>query len=184
VRAGLVGLLFLLLIPGAAGAQCTVDAQDSSEVHRLFEQKKWDDVVRVASSMTRRPADENFDLGLALAHLQRWVEARVALLAGERACPQQKRFDVELAGIAFEQKHYPEAAAWLRRGLKLGPKDDYANDFAGTVYLLMGNMKAALKYWSRVRKPFVESITFDPQLRVQRLVLDRAVAFSPEALLV
>jgi hypothetical protein len=47
--------------------------------------------------------------------------------------------------------------------------------------LLMGNVEAALKYWNRVQKPFVAEVRFDPQLRVQRLILDRAFAFSPAA---
>jgi hypothetical protein len=125
----------------------------------------------------------NFEYGLALAHLERWIEARAALTAGEHACPEQKRFAIELAGIAFELKRYPEAASWLRKALRLDPKDEYANNFAGTVYLLMGNTNAALEYWNRVAKPNVAAIKFDPQLRVQKLILDRAFVFSPAALL-
>jgi len=59
------------------------------------------------------------------------AEARRALVAGERESPRQKRFSIELAGVAFERKRYPEAAAWLQRALKLDPTDDYANNFAG-----------------------------------------------------
>ena len=93
----------------------------------------------------------------------------------------EERFAVELAGIAFELKRNPEAAHWLRNALHLKPLDHYANDFAGTVYLLMGNVNATLKYWNRVQKPYMAQVAFDPQLRVQRLILDRAFAFSPAA---
>jgi tetratricopeptide (TPR) repeat protein len=140
-------------------------------------------VVRLAQSRPGRSAEENFSYGMALAHLQRWPEARAALLLGERQCPRDKRFPVELAGVAFQRKQYPEAAAWLRRGLKLDPGDDYANNFAGTVYYLMGNPDAALHYWNRVRKPQIAALQLDSGLHVQRLLLDRAFAFSPAALL-
>ncbi len=97
--------------------------------------------------------------------------------------PSQKRFPIELAGIAFERKQYPEAATWLRIGLKLDPQDSYANNFAGTVYFMMGNLNAALKYWNRVQKPYIAALDFDPHLRVQRLILDRSFVFSPAAIL-
>lgn len=118
---------------------------------------------------------------MRLARRQSWTTAREALLEGERMCPRQKRFPVELAGVAFEQKHYPRAAAWLRKALKLDPKDSYANNLAGTVYLLMGNLPAALKYWNRVDKPQIHSLNFDPDLRVRPLILGRSFAFSPAA---
>lgn len=117
------------------------------------------------------------------ARAKQWTPAEQALRAGERLCPKQKRFAIELAGAAFEQGHDAEAAKWLRRGLKLDPKDQYANNFAGAVYFLMGNVPAALKYWNRAGKPQVNALDFDPWLKVRRLVLDRAVAFSPAAVL-
>ncbi len=179
----LAGFLSLLLIPAVGGTQCPVGSTDTSEIHQSFEQKDWAGVVRLASPMTPRSGDEDFEVGIALARMQEWPQARAALMEGERVCPLQKRFDIELAGIALERKLYPEAAMWVRRGLKLDEKDEYANNFAGTVYLLMGNMNAALKYWNRIGKPYVNAVEFDPQLRVQRLILDRAFAFSPAAVL-
>jgi len=47
----------------------------------------------------------------------------------------------------------------------------------------MGNLQAALKYWNRIGKPSIAAFDFDPHLRVQRLLLDRAFAFSPAAVL-
>lgn len=116
---------------------------------------------------------------MTAAHAQHWPEARAALLVGDRACPAQKRFPTELAGVAFQQKHYPEAAAWIRRALRLDPHDTYALNFAGTTYYLMGNLPAALKYWNVVQKPYIDALEFDPNLHVQRYVLDRAFAFAP-----
>ncbi len=174
-----------------ACGQCAVSSSSGSpaltaadaEIQQRFDKKNWAEVVRLASPLTTRSADMNFDYGMALAHLQRWTDARAALLAGHRTCPQQERFPVELAGVAFQLKRYPESAHWLQKALRINPRDDYANDFAGTVYLLMGNVNAALKYWNRVHKPQVFATQFDPQLHVQRLILDRAFAFSPAAAL-
>jgi tetratricopeptide (TPR) repeat protein len=185
----LVVCTVLVVLCCAARAQCGPAAStagatgDEARIQQCFEEKNWTEVVRLAEAMSARSADVNFEYGMALAHLQQWEKARAALIGGERECPREKRFDEELAGIAFEQKRYPEAAAWLRRGLRIDPRDEYENNFAGTVYLLMGNVNAALKYWNRVGKPYVGEVRFDPHLKVQRLVLDRALAFSPEAVM-
>ena len=130
-----------------------------------------------------RQADEAFARGMEAAHAKQWAAAERALRSGENLCPTQKRFPIELAGVAFEQQHDPEAATWLRRALKLDPKDSYANNFAGTVYFLMGNIPAALKYWNRVNRPQLHALNFNAQLKVHRLLLDRAIAFSPAAVL-
>ena len=154
-----------------------------TEVQQRFNEKNWHEVVRLASPLPERSADVNFAYGMSMAHLEHWAEARAALLAGHTACPHQQRFAVELAGVAFQLRRYPEASHWLQDALRLNPRDEYANGFAGTVYLLMGNVNAALKYWNRVQKPEIVSVQFDPQLQVRRLILDRAFAFSPAAVL-
>lgn len=125
----------------------------------------------------------DFDYGMALAHLQRWKGARSALLEGRNSCPKKKRFPEELAGVAFQQKHYAETAKWLQEALKLDPEDEYALNFAGTDYYLMGNLDAALKYWNRVHKPYVEKLNFPPGLDLERGIVDRAFAFGPAAVL-
>jgi len=163
-----------------AVAQC---APANTPVGRAYDARDWNEVVQLAEGQVQRSGNDNFELGMALGHLQRWDEARAALTEGRRACPQQMRFDVELAGIVFQQKHYAEAARWLRRGLRLDPNEKYALDFAGTTYFLMGNTPAALKYWNRVQKPYVENLRFDEALRVKRLIVDRAFAFAPAQVL-
>ena len=180
-------LVLLLMSCNTMRGQCPAGAlnapPEQAQIQQAFEQHNWTDVVRFAAPLADRSADAQFEYGLALAHLEKWTEARATLIVGEHACPMQKRFAVELAGIAFELKRYPESASWLRKALKLDPKDDYANNFAGTVYMLMGNTNAALEFWNRIEKPTVAAINFDPQLRVQKLILDRAFAFSPAAVL-
>ena len=186
-RAGFCALiLFLLMVTTSAyvGAQCSpAQAADDARIQHLFQQKNWDEVLRAAQSSPARSPDAQFDYGMALAHLGRLAEARTALIAGARQCPGQKRFPIELGGVAFEQKRNAEAAHWLRRGLRIDPTDAYANNFLGTVYFLSGNLDAALRYWNRVQKPEIAGLDFDPHLKVHRLLLDRAFAFSPAALL-
>ncbi|HVU47589.1 MAG TPA: hypothetical protein VHD85_15770 [Terracidiphilus sp.] len=178
-----LALLSIILLTRTAFAQCSVDPQQAASTEQLFSQQNWAEVARLAAHLPCRTADINFDYGLALAHLQQYPAARAALLAAHRQSPREERFLVELAGVAFEQKQYPEAATWLRRALKLNPKDEYANNFAATVYFLMDNTNAALKYWNRVQKPYIATLAFDPQLRIRRLLLDRAFVFSPAAIL-
>ena len=142
-------------------------------------------VLASCSHAQCRPDKANaaFSRGMNLARQKRWTEARKSLLAGQHICPGQKRFPIELAGVAFEQRQYPQAAKWLRQALKLAPKDKYANNFAGTVYYLMGNLPAALKYWNRIGKPHIHALNLAPELKVRPLILGRAFAFSPAALL-
>lgn len=152
-------------------------------MQQAYDQQRWADVAGLLQPAERRPASADFELGMAFGHLREWKAAHAALLAGERECPRQERFPVELAGVAFEEKNNPEAAAWLRRALRLDPHDDYANNFAGTVYYLMGNLPAALHFWNRVSKPYLANLDLDAQLRVRRLLASRAFTFSPAAVL-
>lgn len=177
-----VGVVCLLL----AVAPCSysqsspvVPPQASARVKQLFEEERWEDVVREVHAAPSRDADLDYYEGSALAHLERWDDAEKILLAGSRLAPRDKRFPIELAGVAFKQKHLPAATAWLRRGLRLDPSDPYANDFLGTVYFLEGNLEAALKYWNRIDKPEIASVQPGTSLRIHPALLDRALAFSP-----
>src|SRR5579875_1271982 len=139
IRGTLLLLLWAVFGTGVirAAQNCPDQGSHNSSLQNAFQSQDWTRVIRLAESSKRRSAEENFHYGMALAHLQRWPAAHGALLAGERQCPRDERFPVELAGVAFQQKQYSQAVAWLRRALKLNPTDQYANDFAGTVYYLM-----------------------------------------------
>ena len=178
----IAGLASVLSLVRQSPAQCFRDQHDGS-TRALYEQRDWSGIVQRAEEIHPRSADLNFDFGMALAHLARWNLAQKALETGHRQCPHQKRFDLELAGVFFQLKQYTKSAVWVRRGLKLDPQDSYANDLAGTTYFLTGNLGAALKYWNRIQKPYVSALRFGPQLHVERLLLDRTVAFSPASIL-
>lgn len=128
-------------------------------------------------------AEDALRRGISLAKMQRWAEAHAVLLSGSRLHPHDARFLVELGAVAFRQNRGGEAAAWLRRALKLAPGDSYAADFLGAIYLLNGNLEAALKYWNRVDRPLVQEIRVEPSLEVDRVMLDRAFAFAPASVM-
>ena len=178
-------LIGSLLIIAAALCSPFAHAQtaDSSSAKQLFDQEHWPELVQLLEHTPRNSADLNYYYGLALAHLERWNEARQALQAGEHLAPHDKRFPIELAGIAFKQKKTGAAKHHLRHALRLDPTDAYPNDFAATLYFLDGNLEAALKYWNRAGKPEIAEVRGEPALRVRPALLDHAFAFAPASLL-
>ena len=145
--------------------------------------QQWEEIARLLEPMHSRSADMDFYYGTALARLERWSESESAFQTGFRLAPTDPRFPIELAGLAFRQKHYSQAADRLRQAIKLAPEDTYANDFLGTVYFLQGNLEASLKYWNRVGKPRVAELRENPVPRVSPALLDRAFAVSPASTL-
>jgi len=164
-------------------AQTSSVPPSENEVKHLAAEQRWQDIVSLLEPLSSRSADFDFYYGTALARLERWPEAENAFQAGLRLAPRDPRFPIELAGVAFRRKHYPQAARRLRQALKLGPHDTYANDFLGTIYFLQGNLDGALKYWNRVGKPQVAESRADPAPHVSLALLDRAFAFSPASTL-
>jgi hypothetical protein len=132
-------------------------------------------------SPTADYAEFEYQYGLALAQLEFWDEARAAFKAGSRVAPRDKRFLIELAGVAFREKNNLQAISYLRRALRLDPKDDYANEFLATLYFLQGNLEAAVKYWNAVNKPQIAQVRIEPALRVRPGLLDHALAVAPES---
>ena len=120
---------------------------------------------------------------MALASLEQWQEAERSFRKGQIKAPHDKRFPLELGGIAFRQGNRSEARTLVRQALRLDPDDSYANDFLATLYFLSGNVEAALKYWNRIGKPNIEEIRSDPHPRVNPVLLDRAFAAAPASLL-
>lgn len=155
----------------------------ATQADRLIAQHRWQEVVDLLEPVQNRSADEDYDFGTALARLNRWDDAERSFEAGAKLAPGDARFQVELAGIAFTHKQYPEAARLLRRAVELAPQDTYANDFLGTVYFLEGNTEAALKYWNRVGKPQVVAVRAEPKPHIAPVLLDQAFAFAPASTL-
>ena len=176
----LLALTILLAAAEFLSAQAQVDPTNAKQ---LFEQERWSDLAQLLQPTARNSADLDYYYGVALAHLERWAEAGKALSAGQRLAPRDKRFPIELAGVAFKQKKYGEAKKYLHRALQLDPKDEYANEFLATIYFLQGNLEAALKYWNRVGKPQVAEVPSEPGLKIRPALLDHAFAFAPASTL-
>jgi hypothetical protein len=176
--------LFLLCcpIPGT-GRDSPANDRLVSRAQQLLAEERWQEIVVLMQAIPSPSAEIDFYYGTALAHLGRWEDARKAFQAGSRLQPKDKRFRLELAGVAFKQKHYPEAVIYLRRALELAPDDSYANDFLGTVYFLQSNLEAALKYWNRAGKPQIATVKVDPTPQADPVLVDRAFAFSPASTL-
>ncbi|MFZ0632695.1 MAG: tetratricopeptide repeat protein [Acidobacteriaceae bacterium] len=165
------------------GDPCAVHRPANSAIQQKFQQQDWAGVVGLAKTLPALAPDDDFALGMAQARMGRLPDAERALRAGERQCPQDKRFPTELGGVAFEQKRYPAAAHWLRRAQHLDTADTYVSNFLSTVYFLSGNLDAALQAWNAIHKPAIDNLDLDPHLRVSHLLLERAFAFSPHAVL-
>jgi len=175
----LIFLLLFLFLPARVLAQAGDPAAEKlSETKKLYEAGNWDGVVRAVEQSPEQAADLLLFRGLALAHLQRWEEAKAAFVAGRSKAPGDPRFLIELAGIAYREKQFSVAKSELRRALAMNSKDDYANNFLASIYFQEGNLEAALQYWNRAGKPKLQDLTFEPELKLQPLVLDRAFAFA------
>jgi hypothetical protein len=172
--------LLLLSYAGLSLAQTGSSGnQLVDRARQLFAEQRWQEIVSLGESIKNPSADLNFYYGSALAQLGRWEDARQAFAAGARLQPGDKRFPLELAGVAFKQKRYTQATRFLRRALHLDPNDSYGNDFLGTVYFLQGNLEAALKYWNHVDKPQIAEVRSQPTPLVDAALLDRAIVFAP-----
>lgn len=170
---------FVLLLTAFCWLPGHSQTDPTQEAKQLFEQERWPDLVQLLARAPRASADLDYYYGVALAHQQRWEEARQSLAAGRQLAPRDKRFPIELAGVAFKEKKYDLARSELRRALRLDPHDEYANEFLATIYFLDGNLEAALKYWNRVGKPAIVEVRSEPALRVRPALLDHAFAFAP-----
>ena len=159
------------------------DPDSLSQIKLLLAEERWQEIIQIAESEPHPSADLNYYYGIALARLERLNDAETAFERGRLQQPRDKRFPIQLAGIRFRQKKYPEAAKHLQRALRIDPDDEYANDFLGSVYFLLGNLEAALKYWNRVSKPRIEGIRSEPAPRVDPILLDRAFAFAPASVI-
>lgn len=180
-------IFFLIIIAALVTLSDLAAGQSSSardsQIKTLFDQQRWADVIRQVEQSPDRDPDIDYFYGSALAQLGRWEDARHAFVEGLHMARQDKRFPIELGGVAFKQKRYRQAARWLHRGLRLDPTDGYVTDFLATIYFLQGNLEAALKYWNRVGKPEIQDVKVQPGLRIDPALLDRAFALAPATVL-
>ncbi len=174
-------MVLLPAVPFAARAQNL--CRNPAELEKLASHERWNPILQGTRQCPAASADVDYYRGLALAGLERWEEAKGALESGEKKYPRDKRFPVELAGVAFRQKRYLAAERHLHRALRLDPHDRYAINFLATLYFLNGNLEAALKYWNRIGKPRINQIRTDPQLQIDPALLDRAFTCSPASVL-
>lgn len=183
IRKTLVRVFVLLVFAASAALGVAQSNQLRSESTQLYDAHQWDELIQKLAPLPDRSADLDLYYGVALANRERLSEARDVLLLGHKLQPSDSRFQVELGGIAFKEKKYAEATDWLMEANHLNPDDAYINDFLGTLYYLQGNPEAALKYWNRVGRPYIENIRIEPALRIDPVVLDRAFAFSQGSVL-
>jgi tetratricopeptide (TPR) repeat protein len=179
VRLGFVLLAMPFPCPCLAQSPGATDAGSPGHLQQLVTQQRWAEIIDELEPIPNKSADLAYTYGMALAQTGRLDEARTAFLAGQRTTPSDKRFPIELAGVAFKQKHPGLAARHLRTALRIDAMDPYANDFLGTVYFVQSNQEAALKYWNRMGKPYVANVRTDHDLRTRSTLVDRSLAFSP-----
>src|SRR5437879_10732756 len=101
-------LLCLCLSSRALPQEPRADADRKATVRRLYAEKRWEEIVQFAP-LSSDPAELDLYRGLALAQLQRWAEARTAFETGRKKEPRDKRFPLELAGVAYRQQKLSEA---------------------------------------------------------------------------
>jgi tetratricopeptide (TPR) repeat protein len=178
-RRGKLILLFLSLAVGSTAlAQTSPDAARLSAAQKAFDSGQWEEAAKLSRGPQEQSPELDFLRGLALARQQQWNESRQAFSAGHLKSPNDPRFLVELAGIDYKQNEFPAAKRNLRAALRLGSRDTYTFDFLGTIYFLQGNLEAALKYWNAIDKPRLRNVAVQPPPRLDKVLLNRAVAFN------
>ena len=145
---------------------------------KAFDAGHWEEAANLARGPADQSPDLDFVMGLALAHQEKWSEAKQSFASGSRKAPGDSRFLVELAGIAYKQKDFRIAKDRLHAALRLNPRDAYAREFLATIYFLEGNLEAALKYWNPEDKPRLRSVAFVPALKLKESLRTRALAFN------
>lgn len=167
-------LSFVLLFVVTARAQGT-----PQDLRTLYDAGHFQEVVTTTTPPCS--ADAAFYRGLSLARLRQTDQARETFIAAQQRFPFDARFPLELAGLAFQSKKYPESIHYLRRALHLDPNDKYTTNFLASAYLLEGNLDAAVKYWNRIGKPQLDGVRFEPEPHLNPLLLDHNLTISPRS---
>lgn len=119
---------------------------------------------------------------MSLARLERWQQAKQAFELGIMLVPRDKEFPQELAGVFFKLGDSHQAKSCLLKTLRIDPEDQYSWDFLASLFLLEGNVKAAIKFWNP-GKPLIEDIRIEPPSRLNPIIFDRALVCAPSSLL-
>jgi hypothetical protein len=139
--------------------------------------------VRAAEGEAHLSAEVAYFHGVALSRLERLDEAERVLDSAAARHPQDKRFPQALAGVAFRRGDYVATRAHLRRAMQLDPGDPYTLDFLATLYLLEGNLEAALLRWNQMGKPLLGNVVTEPAPRLRPQVLDNTLRMAPGSVL-
>jgi len=177
--------LRVLLLAALLGFPCRIPASDEPRLARvklLYAEGRWQEAANAARGQPDQPADFDYYRGMALARLERWAEARDAFSEGARKAPGDARFLTERAGAEYKLRDHRKAKADLHKALGLD-RDPYIPEFLGTIYLLEGNLEAAIAYWNRADRPRLASVRVLPAPKTKKELLDRAVAYAPPAVL-
>ena len=178
-----VPLLLAFSCLSAGAQQNPSDGERLTAAKEAYSEKNWEETARISSGPIGQSADVDYLHGMALMRLERWEEAREAFSAGLYKAPTDSRFLLERAGAEYRLKYYSSAKKDLRSALRLNPKDEYALEFLGTIYLLEENIDAALKYWNQLEKPRLATAALEPTPRLRPELTSSAVAFSAPQLL-
>ncbi len=177
-------LIAVLMLGSPAFAQDhPSDQARLTAAQSAFNAGHWDEAISLAKGPADQSSEFDFLEGVALARLEKWPEAKLAFDAGLRKAPNDPRFLVELAGIAYKQKDFRTAKDQLHAALRLNPQDAYAREFLATVYFLEGNLEAALTYWNPEDKPRLRHMVFAPPLQLKESLRNRAIAFNAPQIL-
>ncbi len=182
IRAIAGAVLLAVVLTSPASAQAPSSSQDAvsleKRVKSLYDEQRFAEAAALAGTTTSPSAGVLFYQGLSLARLGQLSNAEEAFERGWAAYPRDKRFPLELAGIAYREKDTPRAKRFLHRALSLDPDDNYGNDFLGTLYSLDGNLAAALFYWNRAGKPVLQNVQFEPAAPLRPVLRERTFALS------
>jgi hypothetical protein len=171
--------LSILLFSGTWSARAQATPEVERNVRTLYERGEWAGAISAVSEANALSKDLYLYQGLALARLGRLDEAERVFLRARQIYPDDPRFALELAGVAYRNEDHLAAKQYLNKALRLAPADNYGNDFLASLYILDGNLEAALKYWNRIGQPLVQTFQFSPALELNPVLRERAFAISP-----
>src|SRR5690242_11067601 len=100
----LAGLLFVLGAPGSGAQQIQQKDDSLTAAQELYSEKKWEEAVQAANGSATQSPELDYLRGMALAHLERWPEARDAFSSGLLKAPKDARFLLERAGAEYRLK--------------------------------------------------------------------------------